>query len=382
MMNSNALWLKPDAIFDGQDIKTGYLAKFDCSHISQIVPNSDITEDVSVVPLPCIIAPGFVDLQVNGGGGILLNQDPSAHAMLEILNAHRQFGTVAIMPTVITDRPETLAKAVDAAIEVKGMRGLLGLHIEGPHIAVERRGAHEEKFVRAFAQTTLALVEKLRSFDIPVVITLAPEVVDGATVSHLAKTGAIVSLGHSNANVAQTHEALRQGALSFTHMFNAMPPMMSRDPGIVAAAINSDAYTGIIGDGLHVDDEMIKLALRARPVPDRVFIVSDSMPTIGGPDQFDLYGRRVCLQNGRLINSEGSLAGAHITMAQTVERFVATLGVQPAEALKMATSVPAGLIGRTQMGQVHNRPISDLIALDNQFAYLTNLEDYLAAHMP
>lgn len=232
--------------------KTGYLLQIDNGCVRQIVPEQDMSKNKTALPLSCVVSPGFVDLQVNGGGGFLLNENPSAKVMLEILRNHRCFGISAIMPTLITDAPETLAKAVDAAIEVKDTSGLLGLHIEGPHIAVERRGAHEEKFVRAFAENTFELVEKLRSFVIPVIITLAPEVVDGSVISRLAAKGAIVSLGHRNADVTQTQAALKQSARAFTHLFNAMPPMLTRASGIVAAAINSDAYTGIIGDGLHV----------------------------------------------------------------------------------------------------------------------------------
>lgn len=376
-MMSASLWLKPDAVFDGSDIKTGYLLQIDNWCVRQIVLEQDMSKNKTALPLSCVVSPGFVDLQVNGGGGFLLNENPSAKVMLEILRNHRCFGISAIMPTLITDAPETLAKAVDAAIEVKDTSGLLGLHIEGPHIAVERRGAHEEKFVRAFAENTFELVEKLRSFVIPVIITLAPEVVDGSVISRLAAKGAIVSLGHRNADVTQTQAALKQSARAFTHLFNAMPPMLTRASGIVAAAINSDAYTGIIGDGLHVHDEMIKLAIRVRLVPDRIFIVSDSMPSVGGPEEFDLYGRTVALQNGQMVNSEGSLAGAHITMPQTVSRFINHLSIAPAQALKMATSVPAGLINNLQAGQIQSRDLAELVALDNDFSYLDNMVDYL-----
>ena len=201
--------------------------------------------------------------------------------------------------------------------------------------------------------------------------------VDGSVISRLAAKGAIVSLGYRNADVTQTQAALKQSARAFTHLFNAMPPMLTRASGIVAAAINSDAYTGIIGDGVHVHDEMIKLAIRVRLVPDRIFIVSDSMPSVGGPEEFDLYGRTVALQNGQMVNSEGSLAGAHITMPQTVSRFINHLSIAPAQALKMATSVPAGLINNLQAGQIQSRDLAELVALENDFSYLDNMVDYL-----
>lgn len=381
MLRSGPLWLKPDAIFDGSHIKTGHFLKIENECVNQIVPKQDMSDSEPFVELPYMVSPGFVDLQVNGGGGILLNDNPSAGAMLEILSVHRSFGTVAIMPTVISDSPEIMAKAVDAAIEVKDTLGLLGLHIEGPHISVDRRGAHKKKFVRPFSESTFAFVDKLRSFDIPVIITLAPEVVSECIIFRLSRSGAIVSLGHSNADASYTQAALRKGARSFTHLFNAMPPMTKREPGIVATAINSDAYTGIIGDGLHVDDEMVKLAINARPVQDRVFIVSDSMPTVGGPPMFDLYGQAIVLKNGKLVDSDGNLSGAHITMSQTVNRFISQLGIAPKEALKMAISVPATLIDDLLVGQIHNRVITDLIVLDSEFSYLANLDDYLKSNV-
>ena len=380
MTNAGALFIKSRQVFDGLRLRSDLVIKRAyngrCSLVSDALCNLD-----SIVHVDGVVSGGFVDLQVNGGGGALFNEAPTIETLQTIIGAHRRFGTVAILPTLITDTPDRLEQAAEAMIAAKDLNGILGLHIEGPHIAIACRGAHSAEFIRPFDHQTLAIVERLRSKDIFVMITLAPEAATPDDISSLSNMGAVVSLGHSNANLQQTETAISHGALSFTHLFNAMPPLINRDPGIVTAGINSQCYTGIIGDGYHVDDALLKLAIRARPVNDRVFIVSDSMPTIGGPHQFDLYGQTILLKNGRLINSEGSLAGAHITMSETVERFITQLGIEPSEVFKMAVTVPAELIGRYDLAKIDGRLISDLILLSPEFEYKSSLQDALTGDM-
>ena len=370
------LFIKPTQVFDGRRLRSDLVIRraYDgrCILVSDALSNVD-----SIVHVDGVVSGGFVDLQVNGGGGALFNEAPTIETLQTIIGAHRRFGTSAILPTLITDAPERLVQAAEAVIAAKDLDGILGLHIEGPHIASDRRGAHSAEFIRPFDDQTLAIVERLRLEDILVMITIAPEAATPDEISTLSDMGVIVSLGHSNASFQETVTAISHGACSFTHLFNAMPPLINRDPGIVTAAINSQCYTGIIGDGYHVDDALLKLAIRARPVNNRVFIVSDSMPTIAGPDQFDLYGQKVVLKNGRLINSEGSLAGAHITMAETVERFITQLGIEPSEVFKMAITTPAELIRRDYLSKIDRRSISDLILLSPKFAYKSRLEDVL-----
>ena len=357
-------WLCPDAVFDGEALVRGVAVGLAAGRAVAIRPLADIPATARRRGVPGVITPGFLDLQVNGGGDVLLNTTPSAAGMATIAAAHRHFGTVGILPTVITDLPAVLASVATAALAAKGERGILGLHIEGPHIAAARRGTHAENLVRPLDDVTIAIVHHLRAAGIAVMITLAPEAASHAQIADLAATGAIVSLGHTDATAQQTRAALNAGASCFTHLFNAMSPMLHRSPGVVGAAINSTAYAGIICDGIHVADEMVALAIRARPVADRMFLVSDAMPTVGGSNHFDLYGQQIRLVDGRLLNAEGSLAGAHVTMAQSVARLVHLLGVDLATALRMAVTVPARVIGRPDLTRIVGRDAADLLVLD------------------
>ena len=375
MTGKDTYWLCPDAIFDGAAVLSGHAVCItdgvarDLRAIARVPPTD------RRLTLHGTITPGFVDLQVNGGGDVLLNTTPTAAGMVTIADAHRRFGTVGILPTVITDVPEVLAAVADAALAAKGQRGILGLHIEGPHIDVARRGTHAENLVRPLDAPTIAIVRRLRSAGIAVMITLAPEAATSAQIAELAALGAIVSLGHTDASATDTRVALAAGATCFTHLFNAMSPMLGRSPGVVGAAINSSAYAGIICDGIHVADEMVGLAIRARPVADRMFLVSDAMPTVGGSDHFDLYGQQIRLVDGRLLNAEGSLAGAHVTMAQSVARLVTVLGVDLTVALRMAVTVPARVIGRPDLAQIIGRDAADLLVLDASLGVVATCAD-------
>jgi N-acetylglucosamine-6-phosphate deacetylase len=361
---SPQIWLCPDLLFDGQTLHSGLALGVTEGHTTLIENVSNLHKSAPRRPLTGLLTPGFIDLQVNGGGDALLNTAPTPQAMQTMAAAHRRFGTVGILPTVITDAPEVLAFAVDAAIATKGKPGILGLHIEGPHLSQERRGTHSARFVRPFEAATQRHVERLRATGIFVMITVAPEAMATGEIAGLVATGAVVSLGHSAATSAQTIGALAEGASCFTHLFNAMSPMQNREPGVTGAAINSSAYAGIICDGHHVSDEMIGLGLRARPLPDRMFLVSDAMSTVGGSDHFMLYGQEIRLAGGRLLNAEGSLAGAHTTMAEGVWRLITVLGVAPEVALKMAISTPAAVLRQPALASPEGRDLADLILLD------------------
>ena len=376
MTIGDVFFLKPEKVFDGLKIRSDLLVKVNKNGFCNFVQNS---ENSVVEPriIKGILSVGFVDLQVNGGGGFLFNADPTPDTLEKISTAHRRFGSTSILPTVITDAKSVLEEAVEAVIQVKDRLGIIGIHLEGPHISFEQCGAHAARFIRDYEPSTLRLVQKLRSNEIPVIITLAPEVVAMKDIKALSETGAVVSLGHTSASSHLVQEALLNGARAFTHLFNAMPPMRSRQPSVAAAAINSDSYTGVIGDGFHVNDEMLKLAIRARPVKDRFFIVSDAMPTVGGPSCFDLYGSTITLNNGRLIDSKGKLAGAHITMWETVKRFVFSLEIAIEDALKMAISVPSNLINRPDLASLENRHIKDLICIDEDLKFIRNLHDII-----
>jgi N-acetylglucosamine-6-phosphate deacetylase len=294
---------------------------------------------------------------------VFLNTNPTPEGMATIAAAHRRFGTVGILPTLITDAPEVLDRAAEAALAARGQPGILGLHIEGPHISLPRRGTHAARFIRPMDDRTLTVVRRLRQGGVAVMITLAPEAVAPGQISALAALGAVVSLGHSDATAEATRAALAEGASCFTHLYNAMSPMLNRAAGVTGACINSTAHAGIICDGIHVADEMVGLALRARPMADTTFLVSDAMPTVGGSDHFTLYGDEIRLVQGRLVNKEGSLAGAHVTMAESVARLIAHVGVTPEAALRMAVSVPARVIGDAALAHPLGRRVEDLLVL-------------------
>lgn len=358
------LWLIPDAIYDGTRLRPGAALGIAGSRSMTI---GTPPKDAPTRRIKGTLTPGFLDLQVNGGGDALLNNDQSPAALHTMAAAHRRFGTVGILPTVITDTPEVLARAVDATIaafaEPTPDRSLLGLHIEGPHLSIPRRGTHAAEYIRPFDATTLAHVQRLRAAGIFVKITVAPESITPQDVARLTGLGATVSIGHSDATADEVRALLDAGATCFTHLFNAMSPMLNRAPGVTGACINSTAYAGIICDGIHVADEMVGLAIRARPQPGRMFLVSDAMCTVGGSDHMRLYGQDIWLKDGRLVNAEGSLAGAHVTMAEGLRRLITVVGIAPETALDMAVAAPARLLNRPDLATPEQRDTADLLLL-------------------
>lgn len=364
------LWLRPDRLFDGEALRDGIGLRLSGGRVAEIGP-----APAGAVALPGTVTPGYVDLQVNGGGGVLLNQTPTAEGMAAIAAAHRRFGTVAILPTLITDAPEVLDRAAEAALAARGREGIVGIHIEGPHISVARKGTHEPRFIRPLDERTIAVVRRLRAAGVPVMITVAPESVTAAQVAELHALGAVVSIGHSDTTADHVRDTVAAGASCFTHLFNAMSPLLHRSPGVVGAALNSRVPAGIICDGIHVADELVGLAIRARPEPDLMFLVSDAMPTVGGPDHFRLYDMDLHVENGRLVNTQGSLAGAHVTMAESVARLVNVVGVAPETALRMAVTIPARVMGLPALAQLVGRPAADVLRLNPDWTVAGTLAD-------
>lgn len=334
-------WLAPDlGIFDGRHLLSGHAVRR-AERGVEIAPAGD----VDARPVPGVATAGFIDIQVNGGGGVLLNGRPDRAGIAAIVAAHRSFGTGAMLPTLITDGAGIADTAADAACAMADCPGLLGLHLEGPHIAPARRGTHRADLIRRFDGHTLRLVERLRTRGCHVVVTLAPEAATSKDIRALVDAGARVSLGHSDTDAAGARAAFAAGATGVTHLFNAMSPLQGRAPGLVGAAISSDAYVSVILDGIHVDPLSLDVAIRARPRDDRMILISDAMPTVGGPDSFDLQGQTITRRGARLINRDGNLAGAHTTMAEGVRRAVSALGMSLETALRMAITHPAAFLG-------------------------------------
>lgn len=314
-----------------------------------------------------LIGPALTDLQVNGSGGVMLNNDPSAEAIAHIVATQRDRGTGWVMPTLITCEPDCMKKAAEAARDAWGLPGFLGLHVEGPHINPLRKGTHNPAFIRPIDEPTIEILTELSRAGIPVMLTLAPEVVPPDVIRQIADMGVVVSAGHSAATAPETRSGIAAGVSCFTHLFNAMPPMQSREPGIVGAAINSDSFAGIIVDGHHVVWEMVGLACRARPVEGRMFMVSDAMATIGGPDHFDLYGETITVRDGALVNSNGSLAGAHIDLATCLFNAVHHVGLPIAEAYRMAAMIPLDAMHLQRPELVIGMSVTEMLVLDGQW---------------
>ncbi|ASR42786.1 N-acetylglucosamine-6-phosphate deacetylase [Xanthomonas citri pv. mangiferaeindicae] len=292
------------------------------------------------------LLPGFVDAQVNGGGGVLFNNAPTVEAIALIAAAHRRFGTTALLPTLISDDVEVMRAAiaaVDAAI-ADGVPGVVGIHLEGPYIAPERRGTHDAGKFRVPGADEIALATSLRGG--VTLVTLAPERVPADTVRALVAAGAIVSAGHTAATWAQARAGLDAGIRGFTHLYNAMSPLQGREPGAVGAALEDRAaWCGIIVDGAHVHPASLRVALAAKP-RGKVFLVTDAMPPVGAdrPD-YMLYGETITAVDGVVRNAAGALAGSALDMMAAVRNTVRTLDVPLDEAARMAATYPAQFLG-------------------------------------
>ena len=313
-----------------------------------------------------MLLPGFIDVQVNGGGGVLFNDDPSPATIRTIGAAHRRFGTTGFLPTLISDDLDTIGRAIDAAQASldAGVAGVLGIHIEGPFLNRARRGVHDAKHLRSLDTSVVSSLCRLRAGK--TVLTLAPEMTTPDLIAQLTAGGVLVSAGHSNASFAETTASIASGLRGFTHLFNAMAPLAPRAPGIIGAALYDDAtWCGIIVDGHHVDPVMLKLALRCKR-HDRFMLVTDGMPPVGSSEStFVLQGRTIRVVDGACRDEDGRLAGTALDMASAVRNCVAWLGVTLDEALRMASAYPADALGLGhRLGRLVPGYRADVVALD------------------
>ena len=311
------------------------------------------------------IVPGFIDLQVNGGGGVLLNNDPTAEGMATICRAHLSLGTTAIMATLITDQPEVTAAAIAAARAAAGQPGLLGLHLEGPHLALSRKGTHDPALIRPMSAADLAVLTEAASQLDHMICTVAPESVTPAQIAALAGAGITVSLGHTDCTLVEARAAFDAGARMVTHLYNAMSQLAHRQPGLVGAALDDGrVWPGLIADGFHVDDAALRVALRGKAGPARIFLVSDAMSTIGTDlPGFTLNGRQIHRQGGRLTLADGTLAGADIAQIDAVRHVHRKLGLSLDEALRLAALYPAQAMGLGDMGHLQPGARADFLAM-------------------
>lgn len=336
-----------EQIFDGFDWHERSALVVSDGRIEGLIA-ADSPTDAERVAVDGRIVPGFVDLQVNGGGGALLNATPTLDAIRTICTAFAQFGTTACLPTLITDTPDAQTLAIAAGIAAKNhVPGFLGLHIEGPHLAISRKGAHDPQLIRPMLESDLDRLLRARAELPNLLVTVAAETVGPEQISRLAQAGIVVSIGHSDASYAQVKAAADAGASMVTHLFNAQSQVGNREPGVVGAALDIGTLSaGLIADGIHVHPASIGLALRAKRGPKRVFIVTDAMsPTGTDMPSFELTGRTVYRKDGALRLADGTLAGADLTMIGAVNYLVSHVGVALDEALRMATLYPAEAMG-------------------------------------
>ena len=337
-------------IFDGFKRHLNAALIIKNSKVVEIIPEEKVDPKTEQIVLAGgLLTPGFVDLQVNGGGGVLFNDNPSLENLKTICEAHAKLGSTSIMPTLISDSPEVKKRAISTITDAldKQVNGLVGLHLEGPHLALARKGAHEERFIRPMKEFDCLELESLANKISKLMLTIAPEAVSPQQITRLSKAGAIISLGHTDCTFNQAAEAVDAGATCATHLFNAMSPFGSREPGLVGAVLDSGRlFSGIIADGFHVNKASINLALRAKKGPGALFLVSDSMSTVGSDQKhFFLNDRLITRSQGKLILEDGTLAGADIHLSDAVKYMVNEVGISQDDAIRMASLIPAKVLG-------------------------------------
>lgn len=369
-MNAPVHAIAAPRIFDGERWHEGSALVVERGRVAEIVRLADLPAGVPLSNRESgFLAPGFVDLQVNGGGGVMLNDRPDVAAIETIIAAHRRFGTTALLPTLITDTPEVTKAAIAAGINAvkRGVPGFLGLHLEGPHLSVARKGAHDPALIRPMEEEDLLLLCETAGA-LPVLYsTVAVESVTPEQIGRLRDAGVWVSLGHTDTGFAGASAAFAAGASLATHLFNAMSQLGNREPGVVGAVLDTDpVHAGLIADGIHVAPAAIRAALRAKQGPGRIFLVTDAMATIGTDMQsFTLNGRTIHRADGRLTLDDGTLAGADLDMAAAVRFTHRTVGVNLEEALRMASLYPAEAVGvAPEHGRLLPGSRADAVALD------------------
>jgi N-acetylglucosamine-6-phosphate deacetylase len=364
----SAVVLQPTRALTPEGFRTGQCVVIEGGRIAAVLPVGDCPPGVPKRVLEGDLLPGFIDLQVNGGGGVLFNDHPTVEGIAAIGAAHRRFGTTGFLPTLISDDFGVIARAihaVDAAME-KGVPGVLGIHIEGPFLNPAKKGVHDaSKFKRLDAEGIKLLASLRRGRTL---VTLAPELAPPGMISALVEAGVIVAAGHTAATWQDMQAALAEGLSGFTHVFNAMTQLGSREPGAVGAALESrESWCGIIADGHHVHPASLRIALAAIG-PERLALVTDAMPTVGWDGMaFQLGGVRITAKDGRLTAPDGTLAGSSLDMAAAVRNAQSLMGVDQATAVRMASTVPAAVLGLSgERGAILPGFSADVVLVDGE----------------
>tara|TARA_R110001592_G_scaffold70313_6_gene215561 strand:- start:8119 stop:9252 length:1134 start_codon:yes stop_codon:yes gene_type:complete len=355
-------------LFDGQNFIDDQVLTITNGVISAIDQNIN---DVDVKSAGLVV-PGFIDLQVNGGGGVLFNDFPSVDKLKIIMAAHAKFGTTAMMPTLITDKVEVMTQAANAISEAIAQKvpGIVGIHFEGPHLSLAKKGTHCAELIRPISAAEWQILSRK---DIgQVIVTLAPETVSTQDITRMVELGIKVCLGHTNADFYTAQKAVDAGATGFTHLFNAMSPLQGREAGVVGCALlNDHTQCGLIVDGHHVDYASCQLAIKTKPAGG-VFLVTDAMPPVGTDmKEFPLYDRTVYVENGKLTSTTGELAGSSLDMATAVKNTHLGLHMPLDESLRMASLYPAQYLyanNNVIRGELKVGMQADMVILNDDFS--------------
>ncbi|MFD2175547.1 N-acetylglucosamine-6-phosphate deacetylase [Rhodobacter lacus] len=349
-------------IFDGAQVFEDHALVVCAGRIAALLPEAEAPEGQTLRLAGGLLAPGFVDLQVNGGGGVMLGGEDPLAEIATICAAHASLGTTSVLPTLITASAATTRRVLAAGVAAVGrVPGFLGLHLEGPHLDPRRPGCHPPEHIRPMEEEDLLTLCEARAGLPALMVTLAPASVSPAQIARLSEAGLVVFLGHAECSLAEAAAAARAGACGVTHLFNAMSQLGAREPGLVGAALSLPLAAGLIADGIHVAPETAQLALRL--AGERIFLVSDAMAPAGTElTEFTLAGRRILRRAGALRTEAGTLAGADLTLPEAVRFCIERLGVAPGQALAMATARPAQVIG-APVGRLAPGLAADLVHL-------------------
>ncbi|MDE2182926.1 MAG: N-acetylglucosamine-6-phosphate deacetylase [Alphaproteobacteria bacterium] len=353
-------------ILVGGTIATGMAVVARAGRIESILPRTDVPTNARAVDLEGgTLVPGFIDIQVNGGGGVLFNDRPTLEGLQSIARAHALSGTTGFLPTTVSADLDTIAQAIAAVDQAiaGGIPGILGIHIEGPFLSPSRSGIHDPANFREIDERAIALLSSLKRGK--TLVTLAPEIVKPGVIEALSKAGVAVCAGHTDATFEETQAALAAGLRGFTHVFNAMTPLKNREPGVVGAALDDrDSWCGIIMDGFHVHPAVLRMAYRAKG-PDKLMLVTDAMPPVGSAAKtFRLQGRIITAKDGVCVAPDGTLAGTDIGMATAVRNAMTFLNIGLAGASRMASANPAAFLGlRRETGEIARGARADFVLL-------------------
>lgn len=365
-----AFAIKNIRLFDGTDFQEGKAVIVRDGKIDAVCDASALPADIDVIDAAGqTLAPGLIDVQVNGGGGVLLNDQPDIDGIRAIMAAHRKFGTTAMLPTLITDHRDKMDAAIAGVQDAisAGVPGIVGIHLEGPYLNAERKGVHSADIIRPMESDAIDLLTRLPNGRI--LVTMAPEKAAKGTIKSLAEKGVLVCAGHTAGTYDNIQDAIDEGMRGFTHLFNAMSPLTHREPGVAGAAMADDTtWCGLIVDGYHVHPAALKIAIKAKAAG-KIMLVTDAMPTVGAAEKrFNLGSEEIIATDGRCALADGTLAGSDLDMIAAVKNCVEMVGIELGEALRMASLYPATFLKLDdQMGRIAPGYNADLILFDGDY---------------